>query len=78
MKIFTSALDLALAASNADYRERRAGDFGLQPPQVETVPPGTFAAWMKSRGKLGGQHKVPRIIADPRLFASLRQFVGKQ
>ena len=76
MKIFTSALDQALAASNADYRERRAGDFGLQPPQVETVPPRTFAGWMKSRGKLGGQHKVPRIITDPRLFASLRQFVG--
>jgi len=74
---FTRTLDQALAASNADYHERRAGDFGLQPPRVETVPPGTFAAWMKSRGKLGGQHKVPRIINDAGLFASLREFVGK-
>jgi hypothetical protein len=38
--------------------------------------PGAFAAWMKSRGKLGGQHKVPRIINNAELFASLREFAG--
>lgn len=77
MNAFTRTLDQALAALNADYQERRAGDFGLQPPQVEAVRPGTFAAWMKSRGKLGGQHKVPRVINDAGLFASLREFVAK-
>jgi hypothetical protein len=34
-----------------------------------------FEAWMKSRGQLGGQHKVPRVIANPALFNSLRAFV---
>ena len=77
MDAFAHRLDQALAASNADYRERRAGDFGLQPPQVDAVPPGTFAAWMKGRGRLGGQHKVPRIINDAKLFASLRDFAAK-
>ena len=37
-------------------------------------PPGGFAAWMKSRGKLGGQNKVPRIVNDPELWAALRDF----
>jgi hypothetical protein len=36
--------------------------------------PGAFAAWMKSRGKLGGQHKVPRIVNDFAVFDELRRF----
>ena len=38
------------------------------------MPPGGFAAWMKSRGKLGGQNKVPRIVNDRDLFAALQAF----
>jgi len=78
MDAFAHSLDQALAASNADYRERRAGNFGLRPPQAQAVAPGTFAAWMKGRGRLGGQHKVPRIINDARLFASLCDFAAKR
>jgi hypothetical protein len=48
------------------------------PPDLRVVPAGTFAAWMKSRGKLGGQHKVPRIIADPVLFESLGAAADRQ
>jgi hypothetical protein len=73
---FASALDDRLCALNADYSQYRAGDYGLQAPTVEAVAPGSFAAWMKSRGKLGGQHKVPRIINNAELFASLRKFAG--
>ncbi len=71
---FREALDGCLCALNADYRAQRAGDYGLRAPEVETIAPGTFRAWMKSRGKLGGQHKVPRIVNDADLFADLRQF----
>ena len=45
----------------------------LDPPRLLAVSRGTFEAWMKSRGQLGGQHKVPRIVADEKLFASLRE-----
>ena len=45
-------------------------------PDAIAVPPGTFAAWMKSRGQLGGQHKVPRIINDTEMFDGLREFVA--
>jgi hypothetical protein len=39
---------------------------------------GAFAAWMKSRGKLGGQNKVPRVVTDPALLASLADFVSRR
>jgi hypothetical protein len=75
---FAGALDARLCALNADYKQYRAGDYGLQAPNIEAVAPGSFAAWMKSRGQLGGQHKVPRIINDTELFASLRSFAGQR
>ena len=74
--LFARNLDHALAETNVDYKSHRAGDFGMMPPRVHAVAPGTFAAWMKRRGKLGGQHKVPRVINDADLFADLRTFSG--
>jgi len=72
---FAAELDRQLTATNEDYRTYRTGQ-RLKPPHVHAVPPGTFAAWMKRRGQLGGQHKVPRIVTDPALFAALRAFAG--
>ena len=68
---FVAVLDATLSAENEDYAAHRAGGFGMAPPELIVAPPGTFAAWMKARGQLGGQHKVPRIISDSRLFTSL-------
>lgn len=70
-------IDEHLCRQNDDYRTHRSGGFGLEAPVVMVVKPGTFAGWMKSRGQLGGQHKVPRIIADPDLFAELRRFAAQ-
>jgi hypothetical protein len=77
LSAFRDALDQHLCTLNADYRDHRAGDYGLRPPAVEAVAPGTFAAWMKSRGQLGGQHKVPRVITDAELFANLQAFPSR-
>ena len=73
---FGAALDRALARRNADYADHRRGDFGMAPPRIVLVPPGAFAEWMRRRGKLGGQNKVPRVITDPALLADLLQFAG--
>lgn len=73
---FARLVDTHLAETNDDYREHRAGDFSLGAPRVRAVPPGSFAAWMKSRGKIGGQNKVPRIINDTDLFDNLCAFMG--
>jgi len=74
---FVKTLDATLSKANEDYEAHRSGDFGMRSPEAIAVLPGTFAAWMKSRGQLGGQHKVPRIINDDALLAGLRDFVSR-
>ena len=74
---FAAELDATLCRLNDDYAAHRAGGYGMDAARVRLLPPGGFAAWMKSRGKLGGQNKVPRIVNDPNLFAALRRFAGE-
>jgi hypothetical protein len=76
MTTFAGAVDERLKARNDDYRAHRAEGFGMHAPEVRAVAPGTFAQWMKARGRLGGQNKVPRIINDQQLFADLVRFTG--
>jgi hypothetical protein len=73
---FAAALDAALARLNADYAAHRHGGYGLRPPLVMLAPPGSFAAWMRQRNRLGGQNKVPRVIADPALLRDLTSFLA--
>src|SRR5690606_22819215 len=61
---FVDTLDQTMRSINSDYDAKRRGDMALQKPMVHAVPHGTFHAWMKSRGKLGGQNKVPRLSND--------------
>ncbi|MBN8928396.1 MAG: GH3 auxin-responsive promoter family protein [Rhodospirillales bacterium] len=72
---FLAALDSALAAENADYRDHRPGMDG---PEVWRVPAGGFAAWMRARGKDGGQNKVPRVITDADLHRTLVRFLEQK
>lgn len=58
---FTNHLDQELCRLNEDYRAHRRDDTGLGSPRILWLKPGSFAEWMKSQGKLGGQHKVPRM-----------------
>ncbi|WP_162052224.1 GH3 auxin-responsive promoter family protein [Pontibacter pamirensis] len=58
---FTAALDEALRELNSDYDSRRHQNMALLPPILHQVAEGTFYNWMKKRGKLGGQNKVPRL-----------------
>lgn len=58
---FATSLDTALRKINSDYDAKRAGNLALLPPKLHSVEQGTFYNWMKRRGKLGGQNKVPRL-----------------
>ncbi len=78
MAHFARVVDETLSAENEDYEAHRSEGFGMRAPVAVSVPPGTFAAWMKTRGQLGGQHKVPRIINDAELFEGLRSFVSER
>ena len=58
---FTRILDETLRAINSDYDAKRAHNLALVEPKVHSAGEGTFYNWMKRRGKLGGQNKVPRL-----------------
>jgi GH3 auxin-responsive promoter len=58
---FADELDQALCRINEDYEAHRRGDLTMLAPEVRVVQRGGFAGWMRSKGKLGGQHKVPRM-----------------
>ncbi len=61
LDMFAQVLDETLRQVNSDYDAKRHRDMALVRPVVHSVPRGTFYAWMSQRGKLGGQHKVPRL-----------------
>ena len=61
LQSFAQALDRALQTINSDYEAKRYKDLTLQCLEIVKARPGLFNAWLKSRGKLGGQHKVPRL-----------------
>lgn len=58
---FVDILDTTLRKINSDYDAKRHKDIALKKLILHSVPPQTFYIWMKSRGKLGGQNKVPRL-----------------
>ena len=61
---FTDLLDQTLREVNSDYDAKRFKDMALLRPLLHLAADGTFYHWMKNRGKLGGQHKVPRLAND--------------
>lgn len=58
---FRTLLDERLREINSDYDAKRYKDIALEAPLIHIVARGTFYNWMKKRGKLGGQNKVPRL-----------------
>lgn len=61
---FAEILDVTLREINSDYDAKRYKNMALQAPKIHLAPKSTFYNWMKNRGKLGGQHKVPRLSND--------------
>jgi hypothetical protein len=72
---FRDALDAELARRNADYRAHRAPGVGLPAPALVVARPGGFEAWMRRRGKLGGQNKVPRVDNSGAMTQDLLDFL---
>ncbi|WP_176723321.1 GH3 auxin-responsive promoter family protein [Roseivirga misakiensis] len=58
---FVKLLDETLRDINSDYDAKRHRSLALTQPIIHHAAPGTFYEWMRNRGKLGGQHKVPRL-----------------
>ncbi|MDR0971396.1 MAG: GH3 auxin-responsive promoter family protein [Bacteroidales bacterium] len=58
---FSEILDMTLKELNSDYEAKRYKNLILQKPKLNIVEKGTFYKWLKDKGKIGGQHKVPRL-----------------
>lgn len=61
---FLSTLDQLLKEANADYDAKRKDNLNIGFPKLRIAAHGTFQQWLKAKGKLGGQHKVPRLMND--------------
>jgi hypothetical protein len=72
---FAYELDCALKSLNSDYEAKRYKDIALTLPVVHSLPKGVFHEWLKSRNKLGGQHKVPRLSNDRKYIDDILRLV---
>ncbi|MDC6350046.1 GH3 auxin-responsive promoter family protein [Zeaxanthinibacter sp. PT1] len=64
IEYFTEVLDNALKSLNSDYEAKRYNNMTLNRPKIHIARPNLFYDWLKSKGKLGGQHKIPRLSND--------------
>ena len=71
MDEFTLALDNALKSVNSDYEAKRYRNIALRMPLVHILETGTFREWLKRKGNLGGQHKVPRLSNERNLIEEI-------
>lgn len=68
---FTSLLDTNLRKVNSDYDAKRYKGMSLMIPEIIPAKIGVFYRWLKEKGKLGGQHKIPRLNNDRRNIEEL-------
>ncbi len=74
---FARALDERLQQLNSDYEAKRYKDLTLEMLHLEVAPKGTFYQWMKKRGKIGGQNKIPRLSNDRKYLDELLELLQK-
>lgn len=75
---FIDVLDSTLKQHNSDYEAKRHKDMALARPVVHVMKEGTFTEWLKSKGKLGGQHKVPRLNNERNFVEEILTFSKQQ
>src|SRR5690554_2943089 len=73
METFTRLLDENLQKINSDYEAKRFNNMTLNPPKVHQARPNLFYDWLKNNGKLGGQHKIPRLSNERNYIEELLQ-----
>ncbi|MDL2243501.1 GH3 auxin-responsive promoter family protein [Bacteroidales bacterium OttesenSCG-928-J19] len=74
---FADILDQELKALNSDYEAKRSYNLSLRKPIIRLLPVGTFYEWMRSKNKLGGQNKVPRLANNRVYVEEILSFLKK-
>jgi len=77
IEYFGEVFDNALKSANSDYEAKRYHDMVLNKPIIHVVPAGTFYNWLKSKDKLGGQHKVPRLANERTYINEILDLINK-
>lgn len=75
---FTHVLDAHLKQLNSDYEAKRSYNLSLGMPIVKPMEKDTFYLWMKSRGKMGGQNKVPKLSNNRDYVDSIMEFISSK
>ena len=73
---FATVLDENLKKLNSDYEAKRSYNLSLSKPVVRVLEPGDFYKWMKSREKVGGQNKVPKLSNDRKYVDNIITVLG--
>ena len=73
MEKFAEILDLSLQQINSDYEAKRYKNKTMQQLEIIVARKNLFNDWLKSKGKLGGQHKVPRLSNSRQYIEELMQ-----
>ena len=68
---FITELDNELQNINSDYEAKRHKSIALRLPIVHKLKSGTFTEWLRSKGKLGGQHKIPRLSNERNMLEEI-------
>jgi hypothetical protein len=77
MGIFTEILDQELQSLNSDYEAKRYKDLALKQLQIIQAPTGTFYHWLKQKGKVGGQNKIPRLANNREYLDPLIELINR-
>ncbi len=75
LPVFVEAMDKALQQINSDYEAKRYKNIALRMPIVHVMQKDGFQSWLKDKGKLGGQHKVPRLSNDRTYLEEILPYV---
>lgn len=76
IEYFAETLDNALKSLNSDYEAKRYHNMVLRPPIVRPIPEQTFYKWLKTKNKLGGQYKVPRLSNNRKYVDEIMKMVN--
>jgi hypothetical protein len=76
IELFCDVLDDTLRDVNSDYDAKRFKDMALKRPHIHVAPDGTFYNWLKHKGKLGGQHKVPRLANERKYVEEILELMA--
>lgn len=71
LNAYAAELDAQLQKENSNYAQKRNNSIALSSLEIIVAKPGTFYKWLQSKGKLGGQNKVPRLVNSRKIIEEI-------